>query len=47
MSASSETPFTREVKRVLRSVPRGRVVTYGQVASLAGRDGLRAKKYIF
>ncbi len=39
MPASSETPFTREVKRVLRSVPRGRVVTYGQVASLAGRDG--------
>ncbi len=39
MAAPSETPFTREVKRVLRSVPRGRVVTYGQVAALAGRDG--------
>jgi methylated-DNA-protein-cysteine methyltransferase-like protein len=39
MPASTETPFTREVKRVLRSVPRGRVVTYGQVAALAGRDG--------
>jgi len=34
-----ETPFTRRVKRVLRSLPRGRVATYGQVAALAGRDG--------
>ena len=39
MPARPETPFTREVKRVLRSVPRGRVVTYGQVAALAERDG--------
>jgi methylated-DNA-protein-cysteine methyltransferase-like protein len=39
MSAPSETPFTREVKKVLRAVPRGRVVTYGQVAALAGREG--------
>jgi methylated-DNA-protein-cysteine methyltransferase-like protein len=36
--APGETPFTREVKKVLRSVPRGRVATYGQVAALAGRD---------
>lgn len=34
----SETPFTREVKAVIRSIPRGRVVTYGQVAALAGRE---------
>jgi methylated-DNA-protein-cysteine methyltransferase-like protein len=34
-----DTPFTREVKRVLRAVPRGRVVTYGQVAALAGSPG--------
>ncbi len=34
-----ETPFTREVKRVLRSIPPGRVATYGQVAALAGRAG--------
>jgi methylated-DNA-protein-cysteine methyltransferase-like protein len=33
-----ETPFTREVKKVLRSVPRGRVATYGQIAALAGRE---------
>jgi methylated-DNA-protein-cysteine methyltransferase-like protein len=39
MPAPAETPFTREVKKVLRSVPRGRVVTYGQVADLAGREG--------
>lgn len=36
---AKDTPFTREVKRVLRAVPRGRVVTYGQVAALAGREG--------
>ncbi|MGZ5556383.1 MAG: MGMT family protein, partial [Candidatus Aminicenantales bacterium] len=34
----SETPFTREVKAVIRRIPRGRVVTYGQVAALAGRE---------
>jgi methylated-DNA-protein-cysteine methyltransferase-like protein len=33
-----ETPFTREVRKILRSVPRGRVATYGQVAVLAGRE---------
>jgi methylated-DNA-protein-cysteine methyltransferase-like protein len=38
MRASSQTPFTREVKKVLRSVPRGRVATYGQIAALAGRE---------
>jgi methylated-DNA-protein-cysteine methyltransferase-like protein len=37
-SAPSETPFTREVKKILRAVPPGRVVTYGQVAALAGRE---------
>ena len=34
----SETPFTREVKAVIRRIPRGRVATYGQVAALAGRE---------
>jgi methylated-DNA-protein-cysteine methyltransferase-like protein len=34
----SETLFTREVKAVIRSIPRGRVATYGQVAALAGRE---------
>jgi methylated-DNA-protein-cysteine methyltransferase related protein len=38
MPAPRETPFTREVKRVLRTVPRGRVATYGQIAALAGRE---------
>jgi methylated-DNA-protein-cysteine methyltransferase-like protein len=33
----TETPFTREVKAVLRRIPRGRVATYGQIAALAGR----------
>ncbi len=33
-----ETPFTREVKAVIRGIPRGRVATYGQVAALAGRE---------
>jgi len=38
MNARSETPFTREVKAVIRRIPRGRVATYGQVAAMAGRD---------
>jgi methylated-DNA-protein-cysteine methyltransferase-like protein len=38
MPAPRETPFTREVKRVLRTVPHGRVATYGQIAALAGRE---------
>jgi methylated-DNA-protein-cysteine methyltransferase-like protein len=38
MPVPKETPFTREVKRVLRTVPRGRVATYGQIAALAGRE---------
>jgi methylated-DNA-protein-cysteine methyltransferase related protein len=32
------TPFTREVKAVIRRIPRGRVATYGQIAALAGRE---------
>jgi methylated-DNA-protein-cysteine methyltransferase-like protein len=38
MSQQGETPFTREVKAVIRRIPRGRVATYGQIAALAGRD---------
>lgn len=30
------TPFTAEVVRVLKSIPEGVVVTYGQVAQMAG-----------
>ncbi|MET0786035.1 MAG: MGMT family protein [Paenisporosarcina sp.] len=29
-------PFTAEVVRILKEIPTGRVVTYGQVARLAG-----------
>ena len=38
MGKLSETPFTRQVKAILRRIPRGRVATYGQVAALAGRE---------
>ena len=31
--------FARAVWRVVRRVPRGRVVTYGQIAALLGRPG--------
>jgi methylated-DNA-protein-cysteine methyltransferase-like protein len=42
-----ETPFTREVKKSVRSVPRGRVATYGQIAALAGRErGARGVAWI-
>lgn len=33
------TPFTRRVVAIVRSIPRGRVATYGDVAVLAGRPG--------
>jgi methylated-DNA-[protein]-cysteine S-methyltransferase len=33
------TDFGRECARVLRRVPRGEVVTYGELAALAGRPG--------
>jgi methylated-DNA-protein-cysteine methyltransferase-like protein len=39
MDTCRETPFTREAKRIIRTIPRGRVATYGQVAALAGRPG--------
>lgn len=29
-------PFTAEVVQILKSIPEGRVVTYGQVARMAG-----------
>lgn len=38
MDTSTESPFTREAKRVIRAIPRGRVATYGQIAALAGRE---------
>ena len=33
------TPFARRVMHLLRKVPHGRVVTYGDLARLAGRPG--------
>ncbi len=33
------TPFGRELARALRAVPRGEVVTYGELAAIAGRPG--------
>jgi methylated-DNA-[protein]-cysteine S-methyltransferase len=33
------TPFGRELTNALRAVPRGDVVTYGELAALAGRPG--------
>ncbi len=33
------TPFQQSLARALRSVPRGEVVTYGELAALAGRPG--------
>lgn len=42
-----ETPFTREVKKAIRSVPPGQVATYGQIAALAGREhGARGVAWI-
>jgi len=47
MERRPETPFTRQVKTVLRSIPQGRVATYGQVAALAGREhGARGVSWI-
>jgi O-6-methylguanine DNA methyltransferase len=34
-----KTPFARRVLGVLRRIPPGRIVTYGEVARLAGRPG--------
>jgi methylated-DNA-[protein]-cysteine S-methyltransferase len=33
------TPFQRELTEALRAIPRGEVVTYGELAALAGRPG--------
>jgi O-6-methylguanine DNA methyltransferase len=35
----ARTPFARRVLALLRRVPPGRVVTYGDLAALAGRPG--------
>jgi methylated-DNA-protein-cysteine methyltransferase-like protein len=47
MRQPGETPFTRDVKKAIRSIPRGRVATYGQIAALAGRErGARGVAWI-
>jgi len=47
MPLPRETPFTHEVKKAIRSIPRGRVATYGQIAALAGREhGARGVAWI-
>ena len=47
MIKRADTPFTREVKKAIRSIPRGRVATYGQIAALAGREhGARGVAWI-
>lgn len=38
MRLTAESPFTRNVRKVIRSIPRGRVATYAQVAALAGNS---------
>jgi len=39
LDLSWATPFQRALAEALRSVPRGEVVTYGELAALAGRPG--------
>ena len=39
LDLSDLTPFGRELAQTLRAVPRGEVVTYGELAALAGRPG--------
>lgn len=47
MPHHNETPFSREVKKAIRAIPRGRVATYGQIAALAGREhGARGVAWI-
>jgi methylated-DNA-[protein]-cysteine S-methyltransferase len=38
-STPSRSPFAARVLRLLRRVPPGRVITYGDLAALAGRPG--------
>jgi methylated-DNA-protein-cysteine methyltransferase related protein len=38
-----ELPFTRAVRDIIRSIPRGKVVSYGQIAALAG-DARQARQ---
>lgn len=33
------TPFTKQVIQVIRKIPKGRVASYGQIATLAGNSG--------
>lgn len=44
MKKSDNEPFSDRVKRIIKSVPRGKVATYGQVAALAGN--IRAARQV-
>jgi methylated-DNA-[protein]-cysteine S-methyltransferase len=39
LATAGGTPFRQRVMEIVRAIPRGRVMTYGQVAALAGRPG--------
>jgi methylated-DNA-[protein]-cysteine S-methyltransferase len=39
LALDAETSFHTDLVRALRTVPRGEVVTYGELAALAGRPG--------
>ncbi len=38
-AAAASTPFVRRVYLIVRSIPSGRIATYGDVARMAGRPG--------
>jgi len=39
MKTAASTNFTNTVRAVVASIPKGKVATYGQVATLAGKPG--------
>jgi methylated-DNA-protein-cysteine methyltransferase-like protein len=43
MAIDRALPFTRAVRDIIRSIPRGKVVSYGQIAAMAG-DARQARQ---
>jgi len=43
MAKNRALPFTRAVRDIIRSIPRGKVVSYGQIAAMAG-DARQARQ---
>jgi len=43
MAKNRALPFTRTVREIIRSIPRGKVVSYGQIAAMAG-DARQARQ---